>query len=88
MAVLEFSRSEMIKFLTKDRYEVIIVDYYESCNEYHNIVVDRKRTMEIAYSREIPFDNFIANKTTYNDLIDWSIEAVFMREMKAKLLEL
>jgi len=89
MAALEFSRKEMIEFLTKDDiYEVRTVDYYETYSQYHNRVVDEKRTMEIAYSKEIPFENFIANKTTYSTLIEWNIETVFGREMKAKLLNL
>jgi hypothetical protein len=89
MILLEFSREEIIKFLTKgDIYEIRTVEYYETYNEYHNRVVDERRIMEIAYPKEIPFENFISNKTTYTELIPWGIQSVFNRELKAKLLGL
>jgi regulatory protein YycH of two-component signal transduction system YycFG len=79
----------MREFLTKnDVYEIKIVEYYEAYNEYHNRVVEEKRTMEIAYPKQIPFDNFIAAKEGYTDLVEWSLTSVFEREMVEKLLQL
>jgi hypothetical protein len=79
----------MREFLTKNGvYEIRTVEYYETYSQYHNKTVDEKRTMEIAYPKEIPFDNFIAGKSSYTDLIDWSLTSVFERELKARLLKL
>jgi hypothetical protein len=87
--MLEFSRIEMVAFLTKDDvYEIRTVEYYETYSEYHNRVVDVKREMEIAYPKEIPFEKFIANKSTRTQLIEWSIESVFNKKIKTKSLEL
>ena len=89
MIHLSFTSHQMREFLTKnDVYEIRTVEYYETYSQYHNRVVDEKRTMEIAYPKEIPFDNFIAGKTSYTELVDWSVTSVFERELKAKLLNL
>ena len=89
MIHLSFTPHQMREFLTKnDVYEIRTVEYYETYTQYHNRVVDEKRTMEIAYPKEIPFDNFIAGKETYTDLVDWSLRFVFERELKTRLLKL
>jgi hypothetical protein len=89
MIHLSFTPHQMREFLTKNGvYEIRTVEYYETYSEYHNKTVDEKRTMEIAYPKEIPFDNFIAGKSSYTDLIDWSLTSVFERELKARLLKL
>ena len=89
MIHLSFTPHQMREFLTKnDVYEIKIVEYYEAYNEYHNRVDEEKRTMEIAYPKQIPFDNFIAGKEGYTDLVEWSLTSVFEREMIEKLLQL
>ncbi len=89
MIQLSFTPHQMREFLTKNGvYEIRTVEYYETYSQYHNKTVDEKRTMEIAYPKEIPFDNFIAGKSSYTDLIDWSLTSVFERELKARLLKL
>ena len=89
MIHLSFTPHQMREFLTKnDVYEIRTVEYYETYNEYHNRVVEEKRTMEIVYPKQIPFDNFIAGKEGYTDLVEWSLTSVFEREMIEKLLQL
>jgi len=89
MIHLSFTPHQMREFLTKNGvYEIRTVEYYETYSQYHNKTVDEKRTMEIAYPKEILFDNFIAGKSSYTDLIDWSLTSVFERELKARLLKL
>jgi hypothetical protein len=89
MTHLTFTPHRMREFLTKnDLYEIRTVEYYETYSQYHNRVVDEKRTMEIAYPKEIPFKIFIADKSSYNDLVYWSLTSVFRRELETKLLNL
>lgn len=85
---LTFTPYEMRNFLTKtENYNIEIIDVTYSYNEYHNKVVEENRQLEIAYPKEIPLENFIVNKS-YVQLLDWSLTAVFERELKAKLLNL
>lgn len=88
MIQLTFTSQQMREFIGKTgiyNIESITVNY--SYTEYHNRVVDEERQIEIAYPKEVPLKNFIANKT-YIQLLDWSLSTVFEKVLKEKLLNL
>jgi hypothetical protein len=88
MLSLTFSYHEMKEFLLKtDKYLIENISISYSYHEYHNKVVEDTKKFEIVYPKEIPLENFIANKT-YAQLLHWSISSVFERELKNKLLNL
>jgi hypothetical protein len=88
MIQLHFTLHQMREFLNKTgNYNIEVVKVTYSYNEYHNKVVDEERELEIAYPKEIPLENFTANKT-YVELLNWSLTSVFETELKSKLLNL
>jgi hypothetical protein len=88
MLSISFSSEEMREFLHKtDKYFFKVLKVSYSYSEYHNKVVDTEREIEILYPKDIPLENFLANKT-YVQLLNWSLVSVFERELKIKLLNL
>lgn len=88
MIQLMFTRDEIIKFLNKTKtYDIKIVPVINTYTEWHNKVVDEEVLIEIAWPKDIPLENFLANKT-YHQLANWTINSVFTRELKIKLLSL
>ena len=88
MIQLTFTRDEIIKFLNKTEiYDIRTVSVLNTYTEWHNKVVDEEVQIEIAWPKDIPLENFLANKT-YHQLADWTLNSVFIRELKIKLLAL
>jgi len=88
MIQLSFTPYQMREFLTKGgNYNIEVITVTYSYSEYHNVVREEERELEIVYPNDIPLENFTANKT-YVQLLDWSLTSVFERELKAKLLNL
>jgi hypothetical protein len=88
MIHLSFTPYQMREFLIKGgNYNIEVIKVTYSYSEYHNVVREEERELEIAYPIDIPLENFTANKT-YIQLLDWSLTSVFERELKAKLLNL
>lgn len=88
MVQLTFTRDEIIKFLNKTEiYNIETVVVPNTYTEYHNKVVDEDVQIEIAWPKDLPLENFLANKT-YFQLTEWTLNAVFSRELKYKLLDL
>lgn len=88
MVQLTFTRDEIIKFLNKTEiYNIETVSVPNTYTEYHNKVVDEDVQIEIAWPKDLPLENFLANKT-YFQLTEWTLNAVFSRELKYKLLDL
>lgn len=88
MIQLTFTRDEIIKFLNKTEiYNIETVSVLNTYAEYHNKVVDKDVQIEIAWPKDLPLENFLANKT-YFQLTEWTLNAVFNRELKYKLLDL
>ncbi len=88
MIQLSFTPYQMREFLTKGgNYNIEVITVTYSYSEYHNVVREEERELEIVYPNDIPLENFTANKT-YVQLLDWSLTSVFERELKSKLLNL
>ena len=88
MVQLTFTRDEIIKFLDKTEiYDIKTVSVPNTYAEYHNRVVEEDVQIEIALPKDLPLENFLANKT-FVQLTDWTLSAVFSRELKHKLLNL
>jgi ABC-type amino acid transport substrate-binding protein len=88
MIHLSFTPYQMREFLIKGgNYNIEVIKVTYSYSEYHNVVREEERELEIAHPIDIPLENFTANKT-YVQLLDWSLTSVFERELKAKLLNL
>lgn len=71
---LEFSKNEMIKFLSNLNYS------------FKELVLEWKKEI-ICYPAEIPWENFTALKKE-NELVIFTLEKTFKRELKNKLLKL
>jgi hypothetical protein len=88
MIHLSFTPYQMREFLIKGgNYNIEVVKVTYSYTQYHNVIREEERELEIAYPIDIPLENFMANKT-YVQLLDWSLTSVFERELKVKLLNL
>lgn len=88
MIQLTFTRDEIIKFLNKTEiYNIETVSVPNTYNVYHNRVVEEEVQIEIVWPKDIPLENFLANKT-YFQLTEWTLNSVFNRELKIKLLDL
>lgn len=88
MIDLAFTNKQMRDFLTKtNNYHIEIVTVNYTYYEYHDQPIEETREIEIAYPKEIPLDNFLANKT-YIQILEWSLSSVFSRELRAKLLNM
>jgi regulatory protein YycH of two-component signal transduction system YycFG len=85
---LTFTSQQMRDFLIKtDKYHIQIIPVTYHYHEYHDKLIEDTRQIEIAYPKEIPLDNFLANKT-YSQILEWSLTSVFNRELQSKLLSL
>jgi hypothetical protein len=88
MMQLTFTRDEIIQFLNKTEiYDIKTVSVLNTYTEWHNRAIDEEVQIEIAWPKDIPLENFLANKT-YHQLTYWTLNAVFTREFKIKLLAL
>lgn len=88
MINLTFTTQQMRNFLIKnDNYHIQVITVNYTYHEYHDKVVEETREIEIAYPKEIPLENFLANKN-YSQLLEWSLSSVFSRELTNKLLNL
>lgn len=89
MIDIQFSQEEMKEFILKEsKYEIKSVTYTHTYTEHHNRVVEEERMIEIAHPTEIPLENFLKGKDDGYTLGRWSVESVFERELKSKLLNL
>lgn len=89
MIDIQFSKEEMIKFILKNgQYQITTVKYTHTYTEYHNRIVEEERSIEIAYPSDIDIQNFLVGKSERVHFDKWSIQSVFERELKSKLLNL
>jgi|LakMenEpi03Aug12_release.lakeMendotaPanAssembly.Ray.scaffolds.fasta_scaffold374365_2 hypothetical protein len=87
MLKIYFTNDEMKLFLEKQGYTIKSVSTWRSYNTYHNQVEENSYTTDIAIKDSTKFSD---SNETYNSLhIDkYSLEFVFIEEMKRKLLSL
>lgn len=87
--MINFTQDEMKKFILKNgQYQITTVKYIHTYKEYHNRIVEEERSVEIAYPSDIDIENFVAGKSDRGHFDKWSIQSVFGRELKNKLLNL
>lgn len=85
---ISFSIEEMSEYLIKTgRWLVSDVSYTHYEHYYHNRVEETQRSVKIAYPSDIPLENFTINKDEFQ-LLNWTVDKIFLNEIKQKLLNL